>query len=94
MYYVYILRCKGNRLYTGYTTDIVRRYNEHASGKGGKFTRMFPPLEIVYRASFATKSEACREEYRIKQLTKKQKEKLILEQGNSQYIGDDKTAIP
>lgn len=77
MYYVYILRCKGDRLYTGFTTDVERRYEEHKSGEGGRFTRSFPPIEIVYTASFSTRSEACKEEYRIKQLTKKQKENLI-----------------
>lgn len=77
MYYVYILRCKGDRLYTGFTTDVKRRFKEHLSGEGGRFTRSFPPFEIVYCASFDTRSEACREEYRIKQLTKKKKEELI-----------------
>lgn len=77
MYYVYILKCKGDRLYTGYTSDVEKRFKEHASGKGGKFTRVFPPIEVVYKAAYLTRSEALKEEYRIKQLTKKQKEELI-----------------
>lgn len=80
MHYVYILRCRGDKLYTGYTTDVRRRYKEHSSGRGGKFTRIYPPTDLVYVASYDTRSEACREEYRIKQLTRTQKEELISRQ--------------
>lgn len=47
-YYVYMLRCEGNRLYTGCTVDLKRRLESHISGKGGaKFTRGFRPLEVA-----------------------------------------------
>ena len=43
MYYVYMLRCQGGSLYTGYTDDIGRRYAAHAAGKGAKYTKSRPP---------------------------------------------------
>jgi len=47
-YYVYILECSNGRLYTGYTVDIEKRFNEHVSGKSGaKFTRAFKPQKIA-----------------------------------------------
>ena len=47
-YYVYILECSNGRLYTGYTVDIEKRFNEHVSGKSGaKFTRAFKPRKIA-----------------------------------------------
>ncbi|MCF6768431.1 GIY-YIG nuclease family protein [Thiotrichales bacterium 19S11-10] len=46
-YYVYILECREGRLYTGYTTDLDRRFKEHCSGIASKFTRSFPPEKIT-----------------------------------------------
>ena len=52
MYYVYILRCRGDALYTGITPDPVRRMRAHAAGAGAKYTRAHPPeaLEALWRA--------------------------------------------
>ena len=79
MYYIYILRCENNFLYTGITTDVERRFNEHKDGniKGAKYTKSHKPLgvEAVWEAE--NKSDASKLEYRIKQLTKKEKEDLI-----------------
>lgn len=78
MWFVYILRCSDNSLYTWVTTDLHRRVLEHnTSEKAAKYTRMRRPVEIVYSLEFDTRIEACKEEYRIKQLSKTQKEKLI-----------------
>lgn len=82
-WYVYILECeKDGSLYTGITTDVNRRLLEHNSGKGSKYTAMRRP--VVLRALFEAKnrSEASKEEYRIKQLSKQEKLKLII---NEQY---------
>ena len=76
---IYILRCGGGSLYTGISIDIDRRLEEHRSGgpKGAKYTRGKLPLEIVYRAEAGTRSEATKEELRIKALSRSQKLKLI-----------------
>ena len=76
-YYVYIILTVNNKLYCGYTDDVEKRYKLHKVGKGAKFTRANKPFKLVYTAEFASKSEAQKEEYRIKRLTRKQKEKMI-----------------
>lgn len=76
---VYILRCSDNSLYTGVATDVQRRFAEHQlqGPKSAKYTRGRGPLELVYSCAVGTRSEAMSEEYRIKQLKKVDKEKLI-----------------
>lgn len=78
MYYVYIIRCADDTLYTGITTDIERRITEHNDSKlGAKYTRARRPVVIVYSSSHPDKSSASREEARIKKLARSQKELLI-----------------
>ncbi|MFC0525668.1 GIY-YIG nuclease family protein [Pontibacillus salicampi] len=74
---VYILQCKDSTLYTGYTNDLDKRLRMHEEGKGAKYTRGRGPFTVVYIAVFPTKNEALQEEYRIKQLTRTQKNVLI-----------------
>ena len=76
-YYVYIILTVNNKLYCGYTDDVEKRYKLHKEGKGAKFTRANKPLKLVYTAEFDTKQEAQKEEYRIKHLSRNEKEKLI-----------------
>jgi len=76
-WYVYMLRCRDNTLYTGMTDDIPRRLQAHNSGSGAKYTRGRSPLTLVYQEACATKSDALKREYAIKQLTRAQKEALI-----------------
>ena len=76
-YFVYMLRCRDNTLYTGYTNDIDRRAAVHNSGKGAKYTRNRLPVTVVYREECPDKHTALQREYAIKQLTKAQKEALI-----------------
>ncbi|MBR5536112.1 MAG: GIY-YIG nuclease family protein [Clostridia bacterium] len=87
MYYVYILRCENNYLYTGITTDVERRFREHSDGvgKGAKYTRAHKPLgvEAVWKAE--GKSDASKMEHRIKKLKKDEKEKLI-QDANADFI--------
>lgn len=78
MWFIYILLCADDTFYTGVTTDIDRRLIEHNSlDKWAKYTKMRRPVQIIYTREFTSRSQACKEEYRIKQLTRKQKEKLI-----------------
>lgn len=77
MYYTYMIRCSDNSIYTGMTNDIDKRYSKHQIGEGAKYTksRKVEKLEAVWRSK--DKSLACKLEYQIKQLNKKQKENLI-----------------
>lgn len=77
MYYVYILNCKDDTLYCGYTDDINKRLEVHNSGKGAKYTKSRLPVKLVYKEEFDTKVEAMKREYAIKQLTRKEKLLLI-----------------
>lgn len=77
MYYTYILLTENNTLYCGYTDNVKKRFQKHLSGKGAKYTRSNKPVKIVYQHSYKTKSEALKEEARIKKLSKKEKLKLI-----------------
>ncbi|MBT3727444.1 GIY-YIG nuclease family protein [bacterium] len=80
MWFVYVLKCFDNTLYTGITTDTKRRVLEHnTSLKAAKYTRIRRPVELVYAKEFKNRSEASKEEYRIKQLSRKQKDSLIQE---------------
>lgn len=77
MNYTYILRCRDNTLYTGWTNNLEKRIEAHNTGKGAKYTKARLPVELVYYEQFETKEEAMKREYAIKQMTKKQKEKMI-----------------
>ncbi|UWG98126.1 GIY-YIG nuclease family protein [Dehalobacter sp. DCM] len=77
MFYVYIVECKDGTLYTGWTVDIADRLQKHNQGKGAKYTRSRYPVVLKYLEQAASKSEACQREYRIKQLSREQKNQLI-----------------
>lgn len=76
-WYVYIVKCSDNTLYCGITLDISQRIWQHNTGNGAKYTRGRGPVELVYLSEFEDRSSASREEYRIKQLSKKNKLELI-----------------
>lgn len=71
-----MLLTEKDTLYCGYTDDVEKRFKAHLEGKGAKYTRANKPLKIVYTKEFETKSEAMKEENRLKKLT--HKEKLLL----------------
>ncbi len=73
----YILRCSDGTLYTGWTNNIGKRLEAHNAGKGGKYTRVRTPVELVYLETYETKQEAMSREVQIKQLTRKEKDRLI-----------------
>ena len=76
-WYLYILRCKDNTLYTGITTDVEKRLEAHRSGKGAKYTRGRAPLELVYRENCGSHSDALKREAEIKKLSRQAKEQLV-----------------
>lgn len=77
MYFLYILQCCDNSLYTGITNDLEARMEMHRSGKGSKYVRAHLPFELVYSEEFETKSLALKREIEVKKLTKRQKNLLI-----------------
>lgn len=77
MNYTYILRCKDNTLYTGWTNNLEKRIEAHNTGKGAKYTKARRPVELVYYEQFETKEEAMKREFAIKQMNRSMKEKLI-----------------
>lgn len=87
-YTLYIVACTDGSLYTGIATDVARRVAEHnglgANGepsrgksKGARYTSARRPVRLVYEAAFETRADASREEFRIKQLTRAEKQELI-----------------
>jgi len=77
-WYVYIVKCRDGSLYTGVTTNLIRRVVEHNQGKkGAKYTRSRRPVQLVWSCTAENRSEAQKEEARIKKLTRKEKLKLI-----------------
>ena len=78
IWYCYFVRCNDNSLYAGITTDLKKRLLAHNSEKNGaKYTRYKQPVSLVYYTSHQSRSAASKQEYQLKQLTKKQKETLV-----------------
>ena len=78
MYYLYILKCADKSLYTGITTDLKRRVLEHNGSKlGAKYTAARRPVKIVYSKKFRNRSNASKQEARVKALTRLEKLELI-----------------
>ena len=77
MYYVYLLLCRDDSLYTGITTDVQSRLEAHRAGKGAKYTRGRAPLELVYSETCGDHSAALKREAQIKSLPRAGKMKLI-----------------
>lgn len=75
--YTYIVECSDGTLYTGWTNDLEKRVRAHNAGKGAKYTKSRTPVKLVYFETFATKQEAMRREYEVKQYTRKEKEALL-----------------
>mgnify|MGYP003294066552 CR=1 FL=1 len=77
-HFVYMLRCAGGRIYTGYAVDVAARFEQHKSGKGAKFTKAFPPECILRTFELESKEFALRLEARIKKLPRPKKELLAV----------------
>jgi|GEM_PF-1848490 len=77
-WWVYFVRTPQCSLYCGITTDVKRRFNQHVNGTGAKALKGKAPLELVWSYQVgANKGEALRLEYKLKQLSKTQKERLV-----------------
>ncbi|MDX2091926.1 MAG: GIY-YIG nuclease family protein [Kofleriaceae bacterium] len=76
-WFVYLARCADDTLYCGITTDVGARLAAHNAGKGARYTRSRRPIALLAVRRCTTKSRALRLEYRVKQLTRVQKQRLI-----------------
>lgn len=78
-WHVYILRCGDGTLYTGITTDVERRLEEHRSqgSRCAKYLRGKTPLELVFRESAGSRSRALKTEHALRSRTKQEKERVI-----------------
>jgi putative endonuclease len=79
LFYVYVLKCRDESLYTGYTDDIEKRLIKHNNGKASKYTRSRLPVELIYFEEYSTKSQAMTREAAIKNLSRDEKLVLINE---------------
>ena len=75
--YTYMVKCKDGTLYTGWTNNLEKRIEDHNAGKGAKYTKSRGPVELVYYETHDTKEDAMKREYAIKQMTRKEKWKLL-----------------
>lgn len=81
-WHVYIIHCSDGTLYTGISTDVEKRYEQHCKNKGAKYFRGRKPEQIVFIESDHNRSSATKREIEIKQLTRANKIKLISSQDN------------
>ena len=86
MWYVYIIRCSDDSLYTGVTTDIPRRVIVHNQKSGGSYTRIRTPVKLVYQESHPTQSSALKREAQIKRWSRAKK--LACIKGNIQELSN------
>jgi putative endonuclease len=87
---VYLARCRDGTLYTGITTDLPRRLEEHNAGSGAAYTRSRSPVTLVYCEQVGDRPGALRREHAIKRLTRAQKEALA----NTAGFGFRKLGVP
>ena len=66
MYFVYLIECANGSLYTGITTDVARRFKEHTTGVGGRYTRSHRALRVAYTEQHPSRSAASKREAQIK----------------------------
>jgi putative endonuclease len=76
-WHVYIIRCKDRSFYTGVTPNLKQRFRDHKAGKGGRYTLLHKPSQIVHVETFSTKREALKREKQIKGWSHRKKENLI-----------------
>lgn len=77
MYFVYMLECADGSLYTGIATDVERRFAEHVSGKGARYTRAHKPVRVAYTEECSDRSSAGKREAAIKKLSPSAKRALV-----------------
>jgi len=77
-WFIYILKCSDNTLYTGITNNLEKRIKEHNESKlGAKYTKARRPVVLIYNERYKNRSEASKREIEIKKMTKSEKENFI-----------------
>ena len=87
-WYLYLIRCRDNTLYTGISTDVDRRFEQHQSEgyAASKYLKGRGPLSLVFKEKLGSRSLALKVEHRVKRMTKARKEKLIKVSGYAAQI--------
>ncbi len=75
---IYLIECQGGSLYTGISNDVGRRYRQHLSGKGARYTRAHPPQQLIWAWPLADHSTAAKAEVRVRRLPPARKRSLTL----------------
>jgi putative endonuclease len=75
-WYVYLIECTDGSIYTGIAVDVAARYEVHVAGKGARYTRAHPPAQLLAAFEYPDRSTATIAEYRIKQLSAREKRDL------------------
>jgi putative endonuclease len=77
-WYLYVAKCSDGSFYTGITTDVARRLDEHnTASSGAKYTRSRRPVELIFQEEYSSQSEALKAEFSFKKLTRRQKLRII-----------------
>ena len=88
-----MVECADGTYYTGYTDDPEKRIKTHNSGRGAKYTRSRLPVKLIYCEECESRSEAMRREYAIKQLSRKEKEELVLRSISTDSCRNRKSSV-
>lgn len=88
-HYFYVLYCRDQTLYAGYTNNLSHRLQTHNAGKGAKYTRPQSrrPLSLIYAEAWSTQRQAMQQEYRFKKLNRRQKETYLI-QGRERSLAE------
>jgi putative endonuclease len=89
-YYVYVILCKDNSYYTGYTKNLDSRMALHKNEKGARYTRMHKPKRLVHVEQFRSRAEAMRREKKIKRLSHRQKFELANSRAKSKRVQESR----
>ena len=73
-----MVECSDHTYYTGWTNDLEKKIRAHNAGRGAKYTKPRRPVRLVYFEVFGTKEEAMRREWEIKQMSRREKERLLV----------------
>jgi putative endonuclease len=79
-WFVYMIECADASIYTGIAIDVAARYEAHTNGKGARYMRSHPPKRLLAAFAFPDRSSASKAEYRIKQMSAREKRALCLTQ--------------
>ena len=77
-WWLYMVECAGGRIYTGIALDVDRRFAQHLAGRGARFTRMYPPIQVLARIRYPDHGSAARAEIAVKRLKPEEKRRWAI----------------